>query len=1157
MKRTAKQIMPLFSALALLLALLIAFSILPGTASAAEEDVGDAIRSVIADGLRDREVTIDVSEFELTSEECTGYYFGAVNSHPELFYVDTAECSVRVSGGYVTSILPTYDMDFLESDIAAFDSVCASVIDAMPDGTDEEKLLYLHDYIVTHCRYDFSYSMTSAYNCLVEECAVCEGYSRAFQYLCSLAGMNAHLIASEAMEHAWNAVELNGEVYYVDCTWDDPGESAIPVNCEHAYFLLGREDFSATHASDDWVNEFGEEVYTAYIGTEAYRDAWWTDLNRPVQWVGGLMCYAKSSDRSHLFFRSSGSEEETSLTLPDEAAEGGEAFWYVWGGAGYYESSFITVAAQNDSFYFSLPTEVWKLTVDGEFRPVCTLEADESAEGYIYGLRSEGRSLICYLAESPDEEPCDELKVIDDEIIGSSVINDDLSWKLDVRGVLTLMGSGALEGNLPWAHLLTSVKTYEIDPDNENYRVLDDVLYTADGRELVAFAGGNGISSFDVPEGVEFIGESAFSDCRDLTAVGIPASVSGIGVSAFYCCPLRSVSYPGSGAEWDAIAIAPGNDALIDTYNSLSRPGLFWRFAGYSTDRETQTGVWQSFEENPWQWEFFGETGYGWYMEFMLRDRGGTESPVNTAQIDFPDFLEAGEFSGPFCYVYTAAPGTGDISYGGGSIRTTIALPQLSFYSAETAGFDTWLDIWDYSAENDTVYIINTGGTVGSVTTDYGDSAVVSVAPDGSYAAITLTELDGSRIHVSVDGAWADGSEYTDYGMEIGIRDLRPGLFWQPAYLDPEEENYLLSDGEYQRSLYSQPDYVHFGKFFWQDAKGDLQEVDLSELSYAPEYLDIQYTEGGLCAVSVFRPGITEVSCTRGGVAVILNIDLPSLGFYSSPEADIDTWLGEWELTGDNGTIYLINREGSIRSAALDGASAELTVGPGGAYVAVSLKELDRLHLEFTLAGVWDYDEEYEDIGVGLEVRDLRPGLVCRSAYIESDETGETGVWHSEEFMATRKSLTLRLNESCCLEFFWRDENGRLTEVDTSLFSADEDCLVFDERDGRFCILHPTRPGICTIGYEEDSVTVETQLPQLSFYSSPEADADAWLELAIFQHRSNRRSKAMASFDQAVRANAGVVEARLQKREPDLMEIYTGWARHQPAAQRRQPSSVW
>ena len=71
------------------------------------------------------------------------------------------------------------------------------------------------------------------------------------------------------------------------------------------------------------------------------------------------------------------------------------------------------------------------------------------------------------------------------------------------------------------------------------------------------------------------------------------------------------------------------------------------------------------------------------------------------------------------------------------------------------------------------------------------------------------------------------------------------------------------------------------------------------------------------------------------------------------------------------------------------------------------------------------------------------------------------------------------------------------------------------------------------------------------------SDADAWLELALVQQRSNRRSKAMASFDQAVRADARAVEARLQKREPDMIEIYTGWARHQPAAQRRQPSSVW
>ena len=71
------------------------------------------------------------------------------------------------------------------------------------------------------------------------------------------------------------------------------------------------------------------------------------------------------------------------------------------------------------------------------------------------------------------------------------------------------------------------------------------------------------------------------------------------------------------------------------------------------------------------------------------------------------------------------------------------------------------------------------------------------------------------------------------------------------------------------------------------------------------------------------------------------------------------------------------------------------------------------------------------------------------------------------------------------------------------------------------------------------------------------SDFDAWLEVAVLQHRAGRRSAAMSSFDQAVRANASAVEARLQKREQTLIDIYTGWARHQPSAQRRQPSSVW
>jgi tetratricopeptide (TPR) repeat protein len=74
---------------------------------------------------------------------------------------------------------------------------------------------------------------------------------------------------------------------------------------------------------------------------------------------------------------------------------------------------------------------------------------------------------------------------------------------------------------------------------------------------------------------------------------------------------------------------------------------------------------------------------------------------------------------------------------------------------------------------------------------------------------------------------------------------------------------------------------------------------------------------------------------------------------------------------------------------------------------------------------------------------------------------------------------------------------------------------------------------------------------------NPTGDAEAWLQLALIQHRAGRRAAAMSSFNQAVYVNSSVVERRLQKRESDLIEIYTGWARHQPRNRQRESTSVW
>ena len=90
-------------------------------------------------------------------------------------------------------------------------------------------MLYFHDSIILECNYDdTAKNCYSAYGCLVEGKAVCEGYAKAMQILCSKAGIKCIPVAGKAYDggavqpHLWNKVMIDGEWTNVDLTWDDP-----------------------------------------------------------------------------------------------------------------------------------------------------------------------------------------------------------------------------------------------------------------------------------------------------------------------------------------------------------------------------------------------------------------------------------------------------------------------------------------------------------------------------------------------------------------------------------------------------------------------------------------------------------------------------------------------------------------------------------------------------------------------------------------------------------------------------------------------------------------------------------------------------------------------------------------------------------------------
>ena len=56
------------------------------------------------------------------------------------------------------------------------------------------------------------------------------------------------------MNHGWNAVRLDGETYYIDCTFDDP----VPDRGEYVsgqYFMQTAEELSRTHVWDETFYE--------------------------------------------------------------------------------------------------------------------------------------------------------------------------------------------------------------------------------------------------------------------------------------------------------------------------------------------------------------------------------------------------------------------------------------------------------------------------------------------------------------------------------------------------------------------------------------------------------------------------------------------------------------------------------------------------------------------------------------------------------------------------------------------------------------------------------------------------------------------------------------------------------------------------------------
>lgn len=182
--------------------------------------------------------------------------------YPEFFWVDGSRLTTTGDKSEVKiDIIDDLSADEIEYMYDELVSCADALIESIPTGLDNYgKIVFVHDYIVNHTTYDTAGAESNenglygtAYGCLVQGNAICQGYSEAFQYIMKRLGIECGVCRGDTARgrHAWNYVNLNEKYYWLDVTWDDPvPENNAPETLSHTYCLVDDERMLRTRNAD-------------------------------------------------------------------------------------------------------------------------------------------------------------------------------------------------------------------------------------------------------------------------------------------------------------------------------------------------------------------------------------------------------------------------------------------------------------------------------------------------------------------------------------------------------------------------------------------------------------------------------------------------------------------------------------------------------------------------------------------------------------------------------------------------------------------------------------------------------------------------------------------------------------------------------------------
>ncbi|MBE6574228.1 MAG: hypothetical protein E7652_07530 [Ruminococcaceae bacterium] len=177
---------------------------------------------------------------------------------PDLFYIDY-DALVLHKRTHQTKVEMKYIADGkkMREMCREYEKVVEKALEGINDSmSDFEKELVLCHYVTDKCTYSAVSAdelENTAYGALVLGRASCDGYAFAVKDLLNKAFIESFVIYGKAKdnEHVWNMVNIDGEYYHLDVTWNDSDNKADDGLRFHGYFNLSDEKIKLDHHFKD------------------------------------------------------------------------------------------------------------------------------------------------------------------------------------------------------------------------------------------------------------------------------------------------------------------------------------------------------------------------------------------------------------------------------------------------------------------------------------------------------------------------------------------------------------------------------------------------------------------------------------------------------------------------------------------------------------------------------------------------------------------------------------------------------------------------------------------------------------------------------------------------------------------------------------------